>query len=137
MFHFKTIMQKLHIFFSNLKQQNLLSVLIISVVSNAIYSIWFQIPYVVTTLFMTLWYIVNFVIAVIGLSLLIPKKGALVGFTVGAIVATFFSLNAFFSSYISAPVDMLPSIKIIILTYIGLLLFYALPGALLGHMRKE
>lgn len=143
-------MQKIQFLLSNIKQQHVLSIVLVTIVTNTLYSLWFQVPFVSNALFgtepvalsttayfgMTLFNLLNALVAVIGLSMLIPKKGLTAGFFIGFIVATFFSMNGYLSWYISAP-DMLPSAKIITLTYVGLMIFYALPSTLLGYLRKE
>lgn len=145
-------MQKLQPFISNLRQQSALSLVLVAIVSNALYSFWYQIPFVATLLIglpvsteplsqtvyfgMTVSGLLNMFVATVGLALLIPKKSAYAGFIVGGIVALFFSMNAYMSSFISSP-SMLPPLSFIALNFASLLVFYAIPGTLLGYFRKE
>lgn len=146
-------MQKFHLFFQNLKQQNVVSILLTAVVSNAVYAMWYQVPFVSQAIYgtpatfdplnqgvyfgMTVFGLLNMLVSVLGLAMLIPKKGAATGFLVGTVVAIFFSMNAYLSSFIGAPANALPSSTLMAITFAGLMIFYALPGMLLGHFRKE
>lgn len=125
-----------------------MSVLLATIVSNTLYTLWYQIPWVthviygpvlssITPMFnITMGAYVNTLAAVIGLSLLITKKGALHGFLIGTAVALFFPINAYLYSFIAYPLpDQTASYAVA--TCVGLLLFYSIPGALLGHFRKN
>lgn len=146
-------MTKIQILLSNLKNQNPLIIFLVALTSNAIYGIWSQLPVVTTIMYGSalppispelmppyvvgsLLYFINMLLCTIGLSLLIPKKGALIGFSVGLIVAIFFAMNGYLSAF--APnIYTLPSTETLMVSFISFLLFYGLPGILLGHLRKE
>lgn len=133
---------------SNLKQQSVVSILIATIVSNTLYSLWYQIPQIAKIIYgsapiappfffgITIASYLNTLVAVIGLSLLISKKGALSGFVIGGIVAIFFSINALVYSFVTYPMPEM-GIAYGVASSIGLLLFYGVPGTLLGYFRKN
>lgn len=135
-------------FISNLKQQSVISILLTTIVSNTLYSFWYQIPWVAKTIYgdmpvstqpmfgLTVGTYINMLVAVVGLSLLISKKGVLHGFTVGAIVAICFTINSFIYSFVTYPLPGTGT-PYALATSLGLILFYAIPGALLGYFRKD
>ncbi len=147
-----TTMQTIQSFITNLKQQSFVSIVLTTIVANTLYGIWYSIPFVSyavygnldianpvnqSTFFMaTMFSLLNMLIAVLGLALLISKKGALSGFVVGSIVAIFFSINAYLSGFSYAP-DLMPSTTAVLMSALSFMIFYALPGTLLGYLRKQ
>ncbi len=145
-------MQNIQPFITNLKQQSVVSILLTTIVSNTVYGIWYSIPFVSYAVYgnldisnpqtqkayflATVFNMLNMLISVIGLSLLISKKGAFTGFIVGSIVAVFFSINAYLSGFSYAP-DLMPPTVAVLMNALSFMIFYALPGTLLGYLRKQ
>ena len=139
-------------FLQNLKSQNIIILIMIASLTNIVYELYFQIPYVYEIFYgnaplivaplvppkqfiMTVIFaFINCLIATIGLALFISKKGVISGALVGLFITLFFLMNAYFSSYITVPT--FPTMQSTVVYFISLSIFYVLPGSLLGYFRK-
>ncbi len=137
-------------FIENVKSAGLLTIILASVAGYIINSVWSYIP-VVSRIFygeapapllssvpfhVFAWYLVNVFLNTIALSMLIHKKGALNGLTVGLIVGLFFGGTAILGAYLGTGTPF-PSVEFILVSLISAVLFYCVPAALVGHLRKQ
>ena len=145
-------MKYIESFLQNLKSQNSIILIMVAFLTNTLYGLYFQIPYVYNAvngniplivaspvspnyfIVTAILAFINCLVAIIGLALFISKKGAVNGALVGLLITLFFLMNAYFSGYIAAPA--FPAMQSVVLYFIGLSIFYVLPGGLLGYFRK-
>lgn len=132
---------------SNLKHQSFLTIILAALAAYAANYIWYYIPFVATIAFngapapaappfsVMMWYFINPLLNTVGIAALLERKGAANGFAVGTAVALFFSFTSFLSYYLFVP--QLPPLGLTLVSLVGYLLFYALPGTILGHLRKS
>ncbi len=143
-------MQTIKPFIENVKSAGLLTIILASIAGYITNSVWSYIP-VVSKIFygdapvaplssmpfsIFAWYLANIFLNTIALSMFIHKKGAIHGLIVGLVVGLFFGGTAFFGAYLGSG-NPLPSVEFILASLISNLLFYCVPAALVGHLRKQ
>jgi hypothetical protein len=143
-------MQTIKPFIENVKSAGLLTIILASVAGYITNSVWSYIPAVSKIFYgdapvaplssmpfnVFAWYLANIFINTIALSMFIHKKGAVNGLAVGLIVGLFFGGTAILGTYLGAGAPLPPG-EFILASLISNVLFYCVPAALVGHLRKQ